>query len=101
MDKKLAKAGDLIGERFKLSRYINSGGQGEVWEGKDTISSNAKVAIKLFPEGPLSRAKNEVNALSNIKHEKIVKFIDTNISPDEIVEDGCSTWLWSMPNTVT
>lgn len=75
----IGAAGEMVGGRFKLTKPVGVGGQGEVWEAKDTASKNEFVAVKFFRDDHSSRVLDEIDALSKIESSYVVKFIETNI----------------------
>lgn len=78
MTKKIASSGKLIGERFRLTKFIRAGGQGEVWAATDQVDGNKKVAVKLFHSGGEKRGREEIEAISKIENDRVIKFLASN-----------------------
>ena len=73
------KKSQLVSERFRLVEYIKSGGQGEVWKAHDITQNNKVLAVKLFSPESKKRAKDEVQALIDIKNQNVIGFVDADV----------------------
>jgi serine/threonine protein kinase len=73
--------GDLLAERFRISRFLASGGMGEVYEAED-IELHERVAVKtirpdLLSDGrTLDRFKREVHLSKSVTHPNICRIFD-------------------------
>lgn len=73
--------GEIIGGRFKISRFIGHGGMGEVYEAED-LELGARIALKtLRPEissdvGALNRFKQEVQLARRVTHPNVCRMFD-------------------------
>ena len=74
------EVGTVLNDLYSLTRFIRSGGMGEVWEGVNTRHDVEKVAIKFIKrkysddEVVLSAFKYEANQLNKCTHEAIVRY---------------------------
>lgn len=79
------KPGVTLADRFRFSKLLGSGGNGEVWEALN-IQLRVKVAIKLpntdklNPED-LERFRREARALCLIHNEHVLRFFEYNTEP--------------------
>ncbi len=73
--------GDLLAERFRISRFLASGGMGEVYEAED-IELHERVALKTIRPDLLSdvrtldRFKREVHLAKSVTHPNICRIFD-------------------------
>ncbi len=81
-----AMLGELLAERYKLSRLIGDGGMGAVFEGRH-ILIDKKVAVKVLHPDFSRNPKDvqsfllEARAASRIKHDHIVDITDFGYTP--------------------
>ena len=74
-------SGDLLAERFRILRFLASGGMGEVYEAEDT-ELGERVALKtirpdLLRDGrSLERFKREVHLAKSVTHSNICRIFD-------------------------
>jgi len=74
-------AGQLVGERYRIIRYIARGGMGEVYEAED-LQLKERVALKtLLPEiasdeGMVARFKQEIQLSRKIGHQNVCRVYD-------------------------
>ncbi|HRI70974.1 MAG TPA: protein kinase [Polyangium sp.] len=76
------RPGEVIGERFELTKRIGSGGMGTVWRAHDRISGQS-VALKVLrdPEGDGAlRFLKEANILANLEHPHVVRHVAHGIA---------------------
>jgi serine/threonine protein kinase len=75
--------GQLLGERYALSRLIGRGGMASVYQAWDTRLDRF-VAIKMFSVGTASndsRTESEVKLLARVNHPNLVTLHDAHLSP--------------------
>ncbi len=80
---------DVVDGKYRLTRLVNSGGMGSVWEAQH-VMLDMSVAIKMLPmaadendAGTLSeRLFDEARALAKLKHPAIVSVMDVGRMPD-------------------
>ncbi|MHA6507972.1 protein kinase domain-containing protein [Tessaracoccus sp. Y1736] len=70
----------VLGERYRLSRLIASGGMGEVWQAHDAVLDR-EVAVKLLSAGEsdpsaLERFRREAVAMAALQHPNTVLVLD-------------------------
>lgn len=77
----MIKIGDRIGDRYRITSRIGSGGMAEVFEANDTVLKRT-VAIKIMKEDLLKipenvvRFENEVRACAAMHHPNIIQVYD-------------------------
>jgi serine/threonine protein kinase len=77
------RAGDLVSGRFKIVRFIDQGGMGEVYEAHD-LEINSRVALKTIrPEiasqpGMSARFKQEVQLTRLVTHPNVCRTFDVS-----------------------
>jgi serine/threonine-protein kinase len=79
------KPGVTLADRFRFSKLLGSGGNGEVWEALN-IQLRVKVAIKLpnmdkLNPDDLERFRREARALCLIHNEHVLRFFEYNTEP--------------------
>jgi serine/threonine-protein kinase len=80
------RSGQLLLEKYLLSRRIGKGGMGEVWAGEHTLTGR-RVAVKILGESHLANAKvvarfgREARAASAVHHPGIVEILDQDVTP--------------------
>ncbi|HVH40934.1 MAG TPA: protein kinase, partial [Labilithrix sp.] len=74
----------IVAERFVIERLVGSGGMGEVFRAKDSLTGGL-VAVKVL-HGSIARAPQrfdrEVQLLANMSHPCIVKYIAHGVTND-------------------
>ncbi|WP_149360273.1 protein kinase domain-containing protein [Lolliginicoccus suaedae] len=81
-------SGSIIADRFRLQRFIASGGMGEVWEARDT-RLDRRVAVKILkPELSssdefLARFRTEARTTAQLHHPSIASIFDYGESTDD------------------
>lgn len=79
------KAGDVIGEKYRLARRIGKGANGIVWEATNTETETA-VALKLLVSSAdadqRERLLREGKACGRISHPNVVEVLDVAIEGD-------------------
>lgn len=81
-------SGSIIADRFRLQRFIASGGMGEVWEARDT-RLDRRVAVKILkPELSssdefLARFRTEARTTAQLHHSSIASIFDYGESTDD------------------
>ncbi|SDD74818.1 serine/threonine-protein kinase [Glycomyces harbinensis] len=84
------RAGQVVGDRYRLEERLGSGSQGEVWRAVDLRLSHRSVALKraLVGGDPAAAAKvrREAETLAHISHPNVVTVYDT------VDEDG-DCWI--------
>jgi tRNA A-37 threonylcarbamoyl transferase component Bud32 len=81
------RVGEVVGGRYRLVRFVASGGMAQVWEARDQ-SLHRTVAVKLLHEHlrddrTVARFRREAVAVASVRHPSIVTVYDT------VVEDAC------------
>jgi serine/threonine-protein kinase len=78
--------GTVLGESYRLTRIIGTGGMGSIYEAAHT-GSGKRVAVKVmsremvaYPEA-LARFRREVKVTSALEHPNIVHVVDYGVSP--------------------
>src|SRR5688500_16738051 len=76
------RAGDLVGERFKLLTPVGEGGMGTVFLARDT-ALGGDVALKILrsEDAPVERFAREVRVLATLSHPGIVRYVAHGIEP--------------------
>jgi hypothetical protein len=75
--------GEQLGERFQLEQRIGSGGMGEVFRARDSISGEV-VAIKVIADNRshrTTRFEREIKLLAELSHPGIVRYISHGVTP--------------------
>ncbi|MGE0325585.1 MAG: protein kinase [Polyangiaceae bacterium] len=81
------RPGELLGQRYRVSSRVGSGGMGEVWHATDERTA-ADVAIKVIALGlthdPQARARfrREVQLISTVRDPSVVEVIDCIDTPN-------------------
>lgn len=76
------RAGEIIGDRFELTKRIGSGGMGTVWRAQDRCTGQS-VALKVLrdPEGDGAlRFLKEANILADLEHPHVVRHVAHGIA---------------------
>ena len=79
--------GELIADRYRITRLIGVGGGGTVYEVIDPQVASCRLALKVFKRCSLGDADtasiriNEILALSRVNHENVLRLIDLVIAP--------------------
>src|SRR5579864_1149330 len=74
-------AGDLLAERFRITRFLARGGMGEVYEAED-VELHERVAVKsirselLNDNRALDRFKREVHLARKVTHPNVCRIFD-------------------------
>jgi tetratricopeptide (TPR) repeat protein/tRNA A-37 threonylcarbamoyl transferase component Bud32 len=73
--------GELLGERFRIVRFIGRGGMGEVYEAEDLVLRESVALKTIRPELVdsgimLTRFRREVNAAKSISHPNVCRVHD-------------------------
>jgi serine/threonine protein kinase len=77
----LDRSGQLLLDKYKLTRMLGKGGMGEVWEGEHQLTGR-RVAVKVLSENYASNKKvtarfgREARAASSVQHDGIVEILD-------------------------
>ena len=71
------RVGDLLGDRYRLKRFIAAGGMGEVWEAEDSLLHET-VALKLLKSDDgspqaIARLKSEVTLARKVSHRNVCR----------------------------
>jgi serine/threonine protein kinase len=75
------RSGQLLLDKYKLTRILGKGGMGEVWEGEHQLTGR-RVAVKVLSENYASNKKvtarfgREARAASSVQHDGIVEILD-------------------------
>jgi len=83
-------AGDLLAERFRITRFLARGGMGEVYEAED-VELHERVALKsirseLLNDGrALDRFKREVHLARKVTHPNVCRIFDLFRQPSIVV----------------
>ncbi|HEV6951829.1 MAG TPA: serine/threonine-protein kinase [Promicromonospora sp.] len=84
------RAGQIIGERYRLEERLGAGGHGEVWRAADLRLHERPVALKRTrhdgDEGGAERVRREARSLSRISHPHVVAVHD-------VVDDADEVWV--------
>src|SRR5690606_37368063 len=84
------RAGQIIGERYRLEERLGAGGHGEVWRAADLRLHERPVALKRTrhdgDEGGAERVRREARSLSRISHPHVVAVHD-------VVDDAGEVWV--------
>lgn len=89
--------GDLVATRFRIVRYIASGGMGQVYEAQD-LSLSTRVALKtihprLSVAGTLDLLKQEILAARRVTHPNVCRVHDI---AEHTGQDGVQTTVVTM-----
>ncbi|MBN1774275.1 MAG: serine/threonine protein kinase [Deltaproteobacteria bacterium] len=81
------RTGQIVGEKYRLSRLIGEGGMGEVYEAQHTIIGRRCAVKFLHPEMArqaevVTRFVREAQAASAIGHRGIIDIYDVGTTPD-------------------
>src|SRR5262245_56509286 len=80
------RMGDVVGDRFAVERFVGAGGMGAVYRAWDR-SAGAPVALKVLlgatDPNDKARLDREAQALSELDHPGIVRYVAHGISADE------------------
>jgi serine/threonine-protein kinase len=77
----LDRSGQLLLDKYMLTRMLGKGGMGEVWEGEHQLTGR-RVAVKVLSDAYLSNKKvtarfgREARAASSVQHDGIVEILD-------------------------
>ena len=77
----LPRVGDLVAERYRLTRIIGAGGMGTVYEA-ESISTGRRCAIKFLGSGQgggsrsSARFEREAQTLARLEHEHVIAVFD-------------------------
>jgi len=88
-------AGDLVVERFRITRFLARGGMGEVYEAED-VELHERVALKsirseLLHDGrTLARFKREVHLARKVTHPNVCRIFDLFRQPGSATTRGAS-----------
>ena len=83
----MIKIGDRIGERYRITSRIGTGGMAEVFEAKDDVLRRV-VAVKIMREELLgdhdnvTRFENEVKACAAMNHPNVIQVFDQGVYQD-------------------
>ena len=83
----MIKIGDRIGERYRITSRIGTGGMAEVFEAKDDVLRRV-VAVKIMREELLgdhdnvARFENEVKACAAMNHPNVIQVFDQGVYQD-------------------
>ncbi len=92
------KPGDLLAERFRIVRFIASGGMGEVYEAEDQ-ALDERVALKTIRPGieanerALELFKKEIQLARRVTHPNVCRIFDLFQHQDD---GNCATHFLSM-----
>ena len=81
------REGDIVADRYRIRRHAGAGGMGTVYEAFDT-RVGAPVALKTWRAVPdtepraRSRLRREAQALADIRHPAIVRYVDHGITSE-------------------
>lgn len=84
---RMLQAGELVGQRYRLTEPLAAGGMGMVWRGRHT-ELDIDVAIKLMSSeldapSALKRFKREAQAAARLRSPHIVQVLDYGIHDDQ------------------
>jgi len=77
----LPRVGDLVAERYRLTRVIGAGGMGTVYEA-ESVSTGRRCAIKFLGSGQgggsrsSARFEREAQTLARLEHEHVIAVFD-------------------------
>ena len=80
------RAGNLLGERYRLERRIGSGGMSAVWLAADE-RFGSPVAVKLLSDtlahepDYLTRFRREASVVSELSHPNLIRLFDFSVDP--------------------
>ena len=91
--------GDIVAGRFHISRFVSSGGMGEVYEAFDE-SLRQRVALKTLRQDLLSepdavaRFQREIRVARGVAHENLCKVFESSwsIVPQTVPSSPVSLW---------
>ena len=81
------REGDVVADRYRIRRHAGAGGMGTVYEAFDTVT-RVPVALKTWRAAPnieprsRSRLWREAQALAEVRHPAIVRYVDHGTSAD-------------------
>jgi serine/threonine-protein kinase len=78
------EAGDLVGDRYRLTRRVGEGGMGSVWEARE-VATDEPFALKLLKsekEEDRKRFQREVRAARAIVHPNVIEVHELIELPD-------------------
>jgi eukaryotic-like serine/threonine-protein kinase len=81
LEKQSFSPGDLVAERFRITRFLARGGMGEVYEAED-LELHERVALKsirtelLHDERALERFRREVHLARKVTHSNVCRIFD-------------------------
>ena len=79
--------GDLVADKYRLTRLVGRGGMGSVWEGQH-VSLGTCVAVKFIDASyadsteARSRFENEARAAAKLQSKHVVQVFDHGVTPD-------------------
>jgi eukaryotic-like serine/threonine-protein kinase len=82
--------GDLLADRFRITRFLARGGMGEVYEAED-VELHERVALKsirselLYDNRALDRFKREVHLARKVTHPNVCRIFDLFRQPSIVV----------------
>lgn len=91
------KAGDIVGEKYKLTRRIGKGANGIVWEATHTETEKAyalKLLLQTADADQRERLLREGRACQRIHHPNVVEVVDVAVEGDAV---GDGTPFLVMP----
>jgi WD40 repeat protein len=74
--------GEVVGGRYRVQRFLASGGMADVYEACDEVAGNQQVALKMLPmelarsEEMLRRFYAEVKQARAVEHRNVVRYLD-------------------------
>ncbi len=73
--------GEVVNDRYELTKLLGAGGQGEVWRAEDRAITGHVVALKLLRDRPRSEREREeslreLRMLAAVSHPSVVQFKD-------------------------
>src|SRR6185369_14617093 len=92
--------GTLVAGRYRIGRFLGSGGMGEVHEAEDLLLGK-KVALKTLnarfnsDPGAVARLRSEVAMAHRVTHPNVCRIFDLGVheGPGTIVNEGSSLFL--------